>query len=130
VVVAGANSGGTFISGAEFTTLVQDLTIAAAASTNSAIQLPANAIILGVAVRVTNTIPTAATFTVTSVTPTETWNTAAVGTAAGSNDPGVLPGPIYQSAASVITITPNLTPATATGIVRIAISYYTMITHS
>lgn len=106
--------------------LTELTTIAAAATTSTAIQIPANAVVLGVSVRVVTIIPTAATFTVTSATPTKTWNTAAVAVAAGSTDPGTLPGPTYQTTASAIVITPNLTPGAATGQVRVTIFYYTI----
>lgn len=104
--------------------LTELTTIAAAATTTTAIQLPANAVILAVSVRVVTIIPTAATFTVTSATPAKTWNTVAVPVAAGTTDPGTAPGPSFQTTASVITITPNLTPGTATGQVRVTVYYY------
>jgi hypothetical protein len=106
--------------------LTELTTIAAAATTATTIQIPANAVALAVSVRVVTVIPTAATFTVTSATPTKTWNTAAVAVAAGTTDPGTLAGPTPQTTASPITITPNLTPGTATGQVRVTIYYYTV----
>lgn len=120
--VSGGNGG--FISSVK--ALTELTTIAAAATTNTAIQIPANAVVLGVSVRVVTVIPTAATFTVTSATPSKTWNTAAVTVAANSTDPGTAPGPSFQTTASAITITPNLTPGAATGQVRVTIFYYTI----
>lgn len=120
--VSGGNGG--FISPVK--ALTELTTIAAAATTSTAIQIPVNAVVLGVSVRVVTIIPTAATFTVTSATPTKTWNTAAVTVAAGSTDPGTLPGPTFQTTASAIVITPNLTPGAATGQVRVTIFYYTI----
>lgn len=120
--VSGGNGG--FISSVK--ALTELTTIAAAPTTSTAILIPANAVVLGVSVRVVTIIPTAATFTVTSATPTKTWNTAAVAVAAGSTDPGTLPGPTFQTTASAIVITPNLTPGAATGQVRVTIYYYTI----
>lgn len=120
--VSGGNGG--FISSVQ--ALTELTTIAAAATTNTAIQIPANAVTLGVSVRVVTVIPTAATFTVTSATPAKTWNTVAVAVAAGTTNPGTLPGPTFQTTASAITITPNLTPGAATGQVRVTIFYYTI----
>lgn len=105
-------------------TVNESLTIAAAATTDSATTIPANAIITSVAVRVTTVIPTAATFTVTSATGGTVFNTAAVTVAANSTDVGTKAGFFYQSAATKVRITPNLTPGAATGVVRLAITYY------
>lgn len=118
--VSGGNGG--FLSSVK--ALTEQTTIAAAATTTTAIQLPANAVILAVSVRVVTVIPTAATFTVTSATPAKTWNTVAVAVAAGTTDQGTAPGPSFQTTASVITITPNLTPGAATGQVRVTVYYY------
>lgn len=120
VQVSGGSGG--FISPVK--ALTELTTIAAAATTTTAIQLPANAVILAVSVRVVTIIPTAATFTVTSATPAKTWNTVAVAVAAGTTDQGTAPGPTFQTTASVITFTPNLTPGTATGQVRVTVYYY------
>ena len=99
-------------------------TIAAAASTNTVITIPANAIVYAVSVRVVTVIPTCATFTVTSANPAKTWNTAAVNCAATSTDTGVAGGNTVQTASSVITITPNVQPGAATGQVRVTIHYF------
>ncbi len=104
---------------------MEQLTIAAAATSTTTMTIPAGAVVLGVSVKVTAPIPTAATFTVTSATPTETWGTG-ISTANGTTDPGTRPGPVYQTTASAITITPNATPANNSGQVRVAISYYTI----
>jgi hypothetical protein len=102
------------------------LTIAAAATTDTALSVPANAVILGCSVRVTTVIPTATTFTVTTAAGGTTLSTAAVSTAANSTDPGTKAGPFFQSAATNIRITPNLTPGAATGVVRVTVYYYTV----
>jgi hypothetical protein len=98
-------------------------TIAAAATTDTVIQIPANVIVKAVSVRVVTVIPTAATFTVTGATSTTVFNTAAVSTAANSTDKGNLNCPYNNGAAQKIRITPNATPAAATGQVRITVWY-------
>lgn len=105
----------------------ESLTIAAAATTDSAFSVPAGAILLAASVRVTTVIPTAATFTVTTATGGTTLSTAAVSTAANSTDAGTAAGASYRSAATKIRITPNLTPGAATGVVRIC-AYYLQVT--
>lgn len=97
------------------------LTIAAAATTTTTMQVPAGAIVLSVSVRVTTVIPTAATFTVKI--GAQTFNTAAVSTAATSTDPGTAAGAFYNATAGGVIITPNLTPGAGTGVVRITVSY-------
>lgn len=104
-------------------TVTESLTIAAAATTVGASSIPAGAILLGVSVRVTTAIPTAATFTVTTTVGATALNTAAVSTAATSTDPGTAAGASYRAAATTVTITPNLTPVAATGVVRIQYFY-------
>lgn len=119
-----AGNGG-FISNVKSVT--ESLTIAAAATTVSATSIPAGAILLGVAVRVTTVIPTAATFTMTTTVGGTTLNTAAVTVAANSTDPGTAAGASYRAAATTVTITPNLTPGAATGVVRLQF-YYLQVT--
>lgn len=94
-----------------------------AAFTDSALQLPANAIIVAVSTRVTTAIPTAATFTVTGAATGTAFQTAAVSTALGSTDKGNANCPYNNGAAQAVRITPNLVPAAATGFVRITIHY-------
>lgn len=106
--------------------LTELTTIAAAATTDTTIQMPANAVILGVSVRVTTVIPTAATFTVGDSGNATRFSTAAVSTAANSTDPGTKAGAYYNASALSIRITPNLTPAANTGRVRTTIYYYTI----
>lgn len=104
-------------------TVNESLTIAAAATTVGATSIPAGAILLSVAVRVTTVIPTAVTFTVTTTVGGTTLNTAAVSTAANSTDKGTAAGASFRSAATTVTITPNVAPATATGVVRLTYYY-------
>ena len=121
-VAPASNNGAKF----DLVPFTESLTIAAAASTDSAASIPAGSVILGVSVRVTTTIPTAATFTVTTATGGTTLDTSAVSTAAGSTDPGTAAGSFYQSSATKIRITPNLTPGAATGVVRLTGYYYSL----
>ena len=99
------------------------LTIAAAATTDTTMDIPLNAVVRGVAVYVVTVIPTAATFTVIGATSTTVFNTAAVGVAAGSSDVGNQNTPYKNGAAQKIRITPNVSPAAATGQVRIVLMY-------
>lgn len=99
-------------------------TIAAAATTDTTIQMPAGAIVLAVNVRVTVAIPTAATFTVGDSGSAARFSTAAVAVAANSTDPGTKAGAYYNAGALAIRITPNLTPGANTGRVRVTIYYF------
>lgn len=103
--------------------LTEVTTIAAAATTDTAIQIPANVIVRAVSVRVTVAIPTAATFTVIGTTTSTVFNTAAVSTAANSTNKGNLNCTYNNVAAQTIRITPNLTPSDNTGRVRVTIWY-------
>lgn len=107
-------------------TLSELTTIAAAATTDTTIQMPANSVVLAVSVRVTTVIPTAATFTVGDSGSAARFSTAAVSTAATSTDPGTKAGAYYNASALSIRITPDLTPADNTGRVRVTIYYYTV----
>lgn len=97
------------------------LTIAAAATSTTTMQVPAGAIVLAVSVRTTVAIPTAANYTVKI--GAQTFNTAAVGVAANSTDPGTAAGAFYNATAGGVIITPNLTPGANTGRVRVTVSY-------
>lgn len=121
VTMRGAGSGNG--QGIGHKSLSELTTIAAAATTDTTIQMPANSIVLAVSVRVTTAIPTAATFTVgDSVSPAR-FSTAAVSTAADTTDVGTKAGAYYNASALAIRITPNLTPADNTGRVRVTIHY-------
>lgn len=110
----------------------ESLTLAAAASTDTTANLlPAGAIIEAVVVRVTTVIPTAATFSVGDATTAARFGTGiavAANTTATCIDhwsgavATLASGPT-QAAAAKIRITPNLTPATATGVLRITTFY-------
>jgi len=105
-------------------TLTELTTIAAAATTDTTIQMPAGAIVLAVSVRVTTAIPTAATFTVGDSGVADRFNTgASVLVAAGTTNAGTKAGAYYNAGALAVRITPNLTPAAATRVVRVTIHY-------
>lgn len=103
--------------------LTELTTIAAAATTDTAIQIPANSLVLGVTVRVTVAIPTAATFDVGVAGATTRYGTGISVNANTTNaSPGTTNPTIYAAAAS-IRITPNLTPGTTNGRLRVTIHY-------
>lgn len=103
--------------------LTELLTVAASATSTTTIQKPANSIVVGVSVRVTTAIPTAATFTVGDSGSAARFSTAAVSVAANSTDPGTKAGAYYNATAEGIIITPDLTPGANTGRVRVTIHY-------
>ena len=117
-----AGSNGQGISFAEVDELT---TIAAAATTDTAIQIPLNAVVLAVTVRVTVVIPTAATFTVTGTSSGTQFDVAGgVSAAANTTDLGDRNCPYKNGNAQTIRITPNAVPAANTGRVRVTIHYY------
>ena len=108
-----------------FGTLTELTTIAAAATTDTAIEIPLDAVVFAVSARVTVLIPTAATFTVIGTTTSTQFDVAGgVLVAAGTTDKGTRNCPYKNGAAQTIRITPNLTPGTNTGRVRVSIHYY------
>jgi len=107
-------------------TLTELTTIAAAANTDTTIQMPANSVVLAVAVRVTTVIPTAATFTVGDSGSAARFSTASVSAAANSTDPGTKAGAYYNASALSVRITPNAQPANNSGRVRVVIYYYSV----
>jgi hypothetical protein len=107
------------------------VTIAAAASTDTTANLlPAGAIIDSVSVRVVTAIPTAATFTVGDATTAARFatgvstaaNTTALGLDHRQPDVSAAAGPV-QAAAAKVRLTPNASPAAATGTVRVQVYY-------
>lgn len=103
--------------------LTELTTIAAAATTDTVIQIPANCIVIGVSVRVVTVIPTAATFNYGVAGFTARYGTG-IAVAATTTYPGMDDGTRFYSTAISIRITPNLTPAAATGQVRVTIAYF------
>jgi hypothetical protein len=122
VTLGGGNANGQNISLESVTELT---TIAAAATTDTAIQIPLNAVVFAVSVRVTVAIPTAATFTVTGTTSGTQFDVAGgVAVAANTTDVGTANCTYKNGAAQTIRITPNLVPGANTGRVRVTIHYY------
>ena len=104
--------------------LTELTTIASAATTDTTIQIPAGAIVLAVSVRVTVAIPTAATFTVGDSGSVARFNTGTtVSTALNTTDVGTKAGAYYNSSSLSVRITPNLTPGTNVGRVRVTLLY-------
>ncbi len=108
------------------------LTIAAAATTDTMMDLPANSVIKAVVGRVTTAIPTATSFTVGDPTTAARF-AAGVSTAAGTTFVGLThvdqtgaAGP-KQIGTAKLRVTPNLTPGAATGVVRITVFYEAFI---
>jgi hypothetical protein len=100
------------------------LTLAVAATSVTAMSIPAGAIVFGVPTRVTVLIPTAATFLVT-LTQGAVALSGAVAVAAGTTDRGNLLCPsLVGAAATTITITPNAQPAQNTGRLRVTAFYF------
>lgn len=102
-------------------------TIAAAATTDTAIQFPADSIGLGVSVRVTVVIPTAVTFDIGVAAAATRYSPGAgpVSTAANSTGAGVgLTNPSIYAAATSVRLTMNGgVPAANTGRVRTTLHY-------
>lgn len=98
------------------------VTIAAAASSETVMDIPAGVIVLAVPVRVTTVIPTATTFDVGSGADADRF-AASVAVAANTTSPGTLAGAYYNATATPVTITPSVAPAAATGRVRVTIFY-------
>ena len=101
-------------------------TLAAAAYTDTAMSLPALAVIGSVTGRVLTTVPTASTFAVGSPTVTTRF-VSGVSTTAGTTFVGLshfdqsgAGGPVQQATAH-LRITPDATPATATGQVKLVV---------
>jgi hypothetical protein len=101
--------------------LTELTTIGAAATTDTAIQIPADAIVKAVSVRVTVAIPTAATFDVGIAGNTTKFGTGIL-VAANTTNKGTIT-PEKNASAIAVRITPNLTPAANTGRVRVTIYY-------
>ena len=98
------------------------LTINAAASTVSTIEMPAGCRFDGYACRVVTAIPTATTFTVTaSGSGTGIGTPGGISTAAGTTDGRA--SAIVNLIGQYVRITPNVTPAAATGEIRLVIWY-------
>lgn len=113
--------------------LTELVTIAAAATTTTAtFLLPANSVIRAVVGRVTVAIPTAATFTVGDATTAARF-ASAIAVAINTTFVGLthvgtagVAGPRQPSAAQIV-ITPNLTPGTNVGRLRLTVFFETFV---
>ncbi len=104
--------------------LTELVTVAAAATSASTIQIPAGAVVLAVSARVTVAIPTATVFTVTGTGDATVFNTVDVPVAINTVNKGVKSCPYYNPTAQTLTLTPDQTPASAVGRVRLTCHYY------
>lgn len=104
-------------------TLTELTTIAAAATTSTAIQIPAGAVVLGVSARVTTAITCTTTFIYGVAGATSRYGTA-VSKAATTTNAGTDDSTRYYGAATAILITPDSTPSDATGRLRVTIWFY------
>jgi hypothetical protein len=93
-------------------------------SNTTTMQIPANAIVLGVSVRVTAVPATTATFTVTGNTSTTAFQTGTnVSTALNTTDAGTKACPYLNTAAQTVKLTYNAAPTDSLGRVRVTIHY-------
>jgi hypothetical protein len=104
-------------------TLTELTTIAAAATTDTTILMPAASIILSVSVRVTVALNVTTNFTVGDAGSAARFSTAAVSKAINSTDPGTKAGAYYNASATAVRITPDSTPGDTNGRVRVTIHY-------
>ena len=97
-------------------------TIAAAATTDTTIQIPANAIVVAVSTRVTVQPPGTTTYSV-GVSGATTRYGNAISSVATTTGPGTLDALRYYSSAVAIRFTPNASPSDNTGRIRVTIHY-------
>jgi hypothetical protein len=106
--------------------LPEELTIQAAATTTSTIQIPAGCLCVGVSSYVTTTLP-GATVSYSIGTAAPALNATRFGTAipsvVGSSDPGTDDAITHFANDTPILITPDVAPAAATGKIRITIHF-------
>jgi len=116
---AGANIATLRLSG-----LYENVTIAASSVTDSSVAvIPANSIAAVVPCKVGTTIPTATTFDIGVPGATTRYGTG-LSTASGTSNKGADDGFRYYSSATAIRITPNLTPATNAGRLRLSVYFW------
>jgi hypothetical protein len=98
-------------------------TVSTAATTNTAIQFPANSMQLGVSVRVVTAIPTAATFNV-GTTENATRYGSGIAVAGGTTNATCgTTNPIILTSTAPVVITPNVATSAPTGQVRVTLYY-------
>ncbi len=106
--------------------LTELTTIAAAATTDTTIQIPNNAIVAYVTVKVVTVIPTATTFNYGVAGATARYGTS-IPVAAGTYYPGTDAGNLLYASAIAIRFTPSAQPAAATGQVQTTIWYWSAV---
>lgn len=106
--------------------LTELTTIAAAATTDTTIQIPAGSLVIGVSVRVTVVVPTATTFDYGISGATTRYGTG-ISTVANTTSAGTIDAIRYYAAATSIRITPNLTPGANSGRIRVTIFYLNIV---
>jgi len=101
----------------------ETVTMAATKATQTAMRVPASAVVYAISVRVLKKIPTATSLAVSC--GSRTVSTAPVPAAAGSTNPGTKGAPFTVGAApAAVTLTPDRIPADASGRVRVTVHYY------
>lgn len=110
----------------DFGTLTELTTIAAAAFTDTTFQIPAEAVVFGASVYVDVAIPTATTFSY-GVAGATTRYGSGISTAITTAHPGASDLPRHYPTLTKIRITPNATPATNVGRVRVTVPYYRIV---
>jgi hypothetical protein len=105
-----------------FDSLTELTTIAAAATTDTVIQIPAHCLVYAVSVRVTVVIPTAADFDVGVAGATDRYGNDIL-VAAGTTFVGTTDAMRYYASATSIRITPDASPVNNTGRVRVTIHF-------
>jgi hypothetical protein len=107
----------------EIKTLTELTTIEADADTDTAIEIPAGALVIAVSSYVETAIPGPAAVFDVGVAGALTRYADDITVAAGSSGLGTLDGIRYYAAATKIRITPDAVPGAATGKVRVTIHY-------
>lgn len=103
----------------------EEVTMAVAASTDSSITIPANALVIAVPSLVTAQIPTASQVLITGAGDGRVFSTAPL-TASHLSDVGTAQGIFYNATAQAIRLVADKTPATATGKIRLAMVYLSL----
>lgn len=104
----------------------EEVTIQAAAYTDSTLQIPANTVAI-VATRTTTSIPGVSSYSIGISGNTSAWGSGISATSGGTNAQGVLSGGfgIFVGTSDIeVRITPNTTPSGSTGKVRLQVFYF------
>jgi hypothetical protein len=102
--------------------LTEATTIAASDATVTSIEIPKDAVVLAVSVRVLSSIPSATEFSV-GVTGAATRYGGALSNAVDVKNPGTSDYGRYYGASTCILITPDVTPSSNAGKIRVTIHY-------